>query len=56
MEKLLTIREASKKLNVTTKTIRNWIKQGRLPAYKTVGNHYRFDPKELEDWLAEQKA
>lgn len=39
--KYLTIQEAAKMLGVTTTTLRNWDKKGRLTAYRNPINNYR---------------
>ena len=41
MGKYLTIKEASRILNVTTLTLRNWDKKGKLRAYRNPINNYR---------------
>lgn len=33
-ENIVTIKQAAEQLNVHTNTIRNWIKAGKLPAYR----------------------
>ncbi len=45
----LTVRDASKLLNVSEKSIYRWITQGRLPAYR-VQDQYRFNRAELLEW------
>jgi len=45
---LLTIGRAAKLLGMTTETLRNWTKQGRLtPAMTTLGGHRRYDPLDI---------
>jgi len=41
MEEVLTVFQASKHCNVSSKTIINWIESGHIDAYKTVGGHRR---------------
>lgn len=44
---MLNIEEASKLLSVSKKTLRNWEKYGKIKSYRTVGNHRRYDEKDL---------
>jgi putative molybdopterin biosynthesis protein len=50
----LTPEEVSDLLQVSVYTIRRWIKQGELPAYK-VGRLWRIDKTDLNDWLNQQR-
>jgi PTS system nitrogen regulatory IIA component len=50
----LTVREVSKLLNVSEKTIYRWINQGVLPAYR-VNEQYRFNRAELLEWATSRK-
>ncbi len=47
----LTVREASKFLDVSESTVTRWIKQRGLPA-QHVGGQYRFNRAELLEWAA----
>lgn len=50
-QRLTTISRAAEQLDVSTKTIRRYIGQGRLTAYR-VGDHMiRLDPDEVEGLL-----
>lgn len=40
---------------VTTRTIHNWIRSGRLKAYATPGGHFRIWPTDLETFLKAHK-
>lgn len=40
-ESVLTTGDVARRCQVTTMTVLNWIKAGRLKAYKTPGGHYR---------------
>ena len=53
MEKrYLTIKEAAKLLGVTTLTLRNWDKAGKLRAYRNPINNYRvYKPEEIEVFM-----
>lgn len=44
----LTTGQVSKRLSVTPDTILKWIKNGKLPAMRTVGGHYRISPDAIE--------
>jgi excisionase family DNA binding protein len=50
----LTPQEVSDLLRVSVYTVRRWIKEGDLPAYK-VGRGWRIKEGELETWLTEQR-
>jgi len=39
--------QASKLLSVTPDTVLKWIKQGRLPAFRTAGGHYRISMENI---------
>ena len=51
----LTPQEVSVLLRVSTQTVRRWIKEGRLPAYK-VGRAWRIRDADLNRWLNEQRT
>ena len=50
----LGVRDVSKLLNVSEKTIYRWIGQGVLPAYR-VNEQYRFNRAELLEWATSRK-
>jgi len=50
----LGVRDVSKLLNVSEKTIYRWITQGVLPAYR-VNEQYRFNRAELLEWATSRK-
>jgi excisionase family DNA binding protein len=50
----LTPREVSGMLRVSTQTVRRWIKQGKLPAYR-VGRAWRIKRADLDAWLDNQR-
>ena len=50
----LGVRDVSKLLNVSEKTIYRWIAQGVLPAYR-VNEQYRFNRAELLEWATSRK-
>ena len=54
MEDILTVFQASKYCNVSSKTIINWIEAGHIKAYKTVGGHRRIRREDLENFMRKQ--
>lgn len=50
----LTVDEVAALLKVSIYTVRRWINDGALPAYK-VGRSWRVAPAELNSWLTEQR-
>lgn len=50
----LKMRDVSKMLRVSMSTVRRWLAEGKIPAYK-LGNQYRFSPMEIEDWVMRRK-
>jgi putative molybdopterin biosynthesis protein len=50
----LTPQEVSDLLRVSVYTVRRWIKEGTLPAYK-VGRGWRIKDTDLDGWLDEQR-
>ena len=51
---ILTVSQASKYCNVSSKTIINWIDAGHLKAYKTVGGHRRIKKEDLDQFLKDK--
>ena len=51
---ILTVSQASKYSNVSSKTIINWIDAGHIKAYKTVGGHRRIKKEDLDRFLKEK--
>jgi excisionase family DNA binding protein len=51
---ILTVSQASKYCNVSSKTIINWIEAGHLKAYKTVGGHRRIKREDLDQFLKDK--
>jgi len=43
--------QASKLLSVTPDTILKWIKQGKIPAIRTPGGHYRISGDDIDDYI-----
>lgn len=50
----LSVRDVSKLLNVSEKTIYRWVSQGVLPGYR-VNEQYRFNRAELLEWATSRK-
>jgi len=51
---ILTVSQASKYCKVSSKTIINWIDQGHIKAYKTVGGHRRIKKEDLDKFLLDK--
>jgi len=54
-QSFLTPQEVSDLLQVSVYTVRRWIKQGELPAYK-VGRLWRITESDLDKWLEQQRV
>jgi len=50
----LTVRDVSRLLEVSEKTVYRWISQGKLPAYR-VNDQFRFNRAELLEWASAQR-
>lgn len=50
-KKYLTPKEAAAYLNVSTESIRNWTKAGKLKAVTTLGGHRRFYQEDIEKFI-----
>lgn len=51
----LKIKDVSELLNVSETTIRRWLADNKIPAYK-INSQYRFSRSEVEDWVLKQKV
>ena len=49
-EKWVNLEDIADHLSVSTDTVRNWIKDGKLPFYKA-GKRYKFKISEVDDWI-----
>lgn len=49
-EQLMTIEEVAEYLRVKRRTIYDWVKKGKIPAVKTVGQ-WRFQREKINAWL-----
>jgi excisionase family DNA binding protein len=50
--RLLSVSAAARILGVSTSSLRAWAAAGRVPHQRTSGGHRRFEPDELQAWLA----
>ncbi len=50
----LKIKDLAELLNVSEKTIRRWLADGKIPAYK-LNQQYRFNPQEIEEWVMKNR-
>jgi len=44
---MINIKEASKLIGVSPKTLRRWEKEGKITSFRTLGNHRRYDKEEI---------
>jgi excisionase family DNA binding protein len=51
-----TTREAAKQLGVSLRTVQQWVEQGALRAYRTVGGHRRVSQASLQEMLRGRKT
>ena len=49
-EQLMTIEEVAQYLRVKKRTVYDWLKKGKIPAVKTVGQ-WRFQKEKINAWL-----
>jgi excisionase family DNA binding protein len=52
----LTPQEVSDLLHVSVQTVRRWIKEEELPAYKVGPRMWRISKVDLDEWLDEQRS
>lgn len=50
----LKIKDVSELLNISETTIRRWVSEGKIPAYR-LSHQYRFSRTEIEDWIMKHK-
>jgi len=53
-EKWVNLEGIAEHLSVSTDTVRNWIKDGKLPFYRA-GKRYKFKISEVDEWLRDGK-
>ena len=51
---LMTIEEIADYLRVKKRTVYEWLKKGKIPAIKTVGQ-WRFKKTQIDNWLDKQQ-
>lgn len=51
---MLTVKDVAKRLTVSDKTVKNWIKNGSLKAYK-FGRSYKVDEIDLLEFINKNK-
>lgn len=50
VEKWVNLEDVAEHLSLSQDTVRTWIKEGKLPAYK-VGKRYKFKISEVDEWV-----
>ena len=51
---MLTTKDVAEQLNVSEKTVRNWIDEGLLEGFK-LGKNYRIEPEAVQEFLNKSK-
>ena len=51
MKNVLTTTEVARLLGMHANTLKNWVRSGKIPSYKTLGGHYRIRSSELVESL-----
>jgi len=54
MEKLMTLSQLAEYLQLGKSTVYKMVQKGEIPGIK-IANQWRFDKKEIEKWVKEQK-
>ena len=52
--RLWTYKDVCRRLNIRPGTAYAWVSQGRLPVVRFSSKMVRFDPDEIEEWIAAQ--
>lgn len=50
IEKWVNLEDVAEHLSLSQDTVRTWIKEGKLPAYKA-GKRYKFKISEVDEWV-----
>ena len=50
LEKWVNLEDVAEHLSLSQDTVRTWIKEGKLPAYKA-GKRYKFKISEVDEWV-----
>jgi len=53
-ERLISVKEAAKLLNISVHTLYSWVSEKRIPSVK-MGRRVAFDPEDLEAWVNKNK-
>ncbi|HOX28464.1 MAG TPA: helix-turn-helix domain-containing protein [bacterium] len=53
MKETLTTTDVAKLLGLHANTLKNWVREGKLPSFRTLGGHYRIRINELVNSLKE---
>ena len=53
-DKWLTIKELARYLKLSTDILYKWAQAGKIPVSK-VGNQWRFDREEIDEWVKSQR-
>lgn len=53
---LLTVTEVARLLKLAPKTVRKWVRAGKLPAMRLEAQVIRFNPDKIERWLRGREA
>lgn len=51
----LKLKDVADLLNVSEITIRRWLADGKIPAYR-INHQYRFSSKEIDKWIQTHKV
>lgn len=46
--------KAADMAGVCTKTLKRMLRDGEIPAYRTLGGHWRVDPRDIDAWKDRQ--
>ncbi len=55
MKQWLSVEDVSKELGVPVETVRSWIRNKKLPAYKP-GKHYLIRPEDLDKFIKDSRT
>jgi excisionase family DNA binding protein len=55
-EELLTLHQVAEELQLHIETIREWVREGKLPAIKLSKREYRVARSDLDTFLADRKT
>ena len=50
---ILNVTEVARMFRCSTRTVRNWVKAGRIPHFRLPGGHIRFKREGLRKWMDE---